>query len=66
MIEPFAFKRILQHDVQQGAQRRTGQINASIAEIKLSHPLLRGENIVEAVHEYLAVLELRPQHLFGK
>ena len=66
VIETFAFKLVLQHDVQQRTQRGTGKIDAPIAKIELRHPFLRGDDIVQAIDEYRQVLELRPEHFLRK
>ena len=48
--------------------RKGGQakFNAPIAKVKLSDPLLRGDEVVQAVHENLEILQLRAEHLFRK
>src|ERR1700759_1159331 len=66
MIETFALKIVVPHDMEQRTQGRAGKLNAPIAKVKLGDPLLCGDEIVQAIHENLQILHLRTEHFFRK
>ena len=66
MVETFALKIVLQHDMEQRTQRRAGKLDAPIAKVELGDPLLRGDDVVQAIHENLEILHLRTEHFLRK